>query len=241
MAILALIYVVFFAAMGSYLFSGFAGRLPGGQTYADYARNGFFQLSVVAAINLAVVGFGDLFAVRRGGAYPSLLRWLSLALSVLTLLLIATAISKMALYIGAFGLTRLRLYTFSFMIALAVVFVVIGLRHLVRFRVGPPLVSFLLVAFLALSWANTDRIIAEYNVSQYEAGHLTTLDIDYLANSLSSATVPTLVELSQGSDPVVAAQARTALNNLDWSARTTGRPWPAWNLQDQRTSGLTHR
>jgi len=267
MVLLAVIYVVFFAAMGSYLFGGFAGQLPAGLTYADYARSGFFQLAVVTAINLAVVGFGYLFGVRRGGAYfsrrsstPSLasgvgasshpaqpalayppsLRWLSLALSVLTLLLIATAVSKMALYIGAFGLTRLRLYTLVFMIALAVVFLTIGARHLVRFRVGPPLVSFLLVGFLALTWANTDRIIAEYNVSQYQSGRLASLDVDYLANSLSSATIPTLVELSQGTDPVLAAQAQAALDGFDWTDFPSGRTWPAWNAQDQRAFDLTH-
>lgn len=249
MVILVLIYVVFFAAMTSYLFSGFAGHLPSGQTYAEYARSGFFQLAAVATINLVVVGFGYLFAARRHPtgapaeaaprlAYPPFLRWLSFALSILTLLLIATAISKMALYIGAFGLTRLRLYTLVFMIALAVVFIVIGLRHLVYFRVGPPLVSFLLAAFLALTWLNTDRIIADHNITEYQAGRLTSLDIGYLAYDLSSATVPALVELSQGPDPDLASQAQAALAGLDWSNDQAA--WPAWNLQDRRAFDLTH-
>jgi len=240
MTILALLYVVFFVAMGSYLFSGFAGRLPGSFTYADYARRGFFELAIVATINLAVVGFGYLFASRRAGSYPPALRWLSFALVVLTLLLIATAISKMALYIGAFGLTRLRLYTLVFMCALVVVFVCVGVRHLARFRVGPPLVSFLLVAFLALTWSNSDRMIADYNVSQYQAGRLTSLDVTYLADNLSAAAVPTLVGLAHGPDPVVAAQAQAALAGRDW-ADPSNRPWPAWNWQDQRANDLRNR
>lgn len=50
-------------------------------------------------------------------------------LSIFTLILIATAISKMVMYISVYGLTQLRFYTTWFMLLLAVIFVMIIVKQ----------------------------------------------------------------------------------------------------------------
>lgn len=114
-------YVLFMVLQGQYLFSAFAGIRPEMYTYSEYARKGFFELCGVAAVNLAVLLAANLFT-KTDREHNRTLRWLNLLISVLTLLLLGTAASKMVLYISAYGLTIRRIQTMVFMGWLAVVF-----------------------------------------------------------------------------------------------------------------------
>ena len=235
-AILCGIYIVFFWAMGSYLFSAFAGQVPAQSTYAEFAREGFFQLATVAGINLAVLGFTYLFTKRipaddsGAGRVPRSLRILGTILSVLTLLLVITAMSKMLLYVEQYGLTRLRVYTLWFMGVLFIIFALVGLWHVRRFRVDIPIFVVATVSFIGLSWADTDAVIAYYNVDNYLRGEMTQVDIAYLANDLSDAAIPPLVELSQeGLTSSVRKEAAMALQSR--MTRENDVEWTSWNWQ----------
>ena len=234
MLILSLMYVLFFAATGSSLFVAFSNRGGGTFAYAEYARNGFFQLVAVAAINLVVLGLARLFIQRQGDAYPRAARALGAVLSGLTLLLVVTAMSKLAIYTYQFGLTRLRLYTMWFTGVLLVVFVLVLIWHIHRFAVGRPILIFCVAAFLALQWANTDGLIARYNVDRYISGQAQTIDVDYLSQ-LSAAAVPAVVDLSQHSpNQGVKAEAQAALATLADEQLRPDIPWTAWNWQVTR-------
>ncbi len=115
-------YGLFMALQAQYLFSAFAGIRPETYTYAEYARKGFFELCLVAVVNLVVLLMANLFTKTKREK-NRWLRCLNLLLSVLTLLLISTAMSKMILYISAYGLTEKRITTMVFMAWLALVFV----------------------------------------------------------------------------------------------------------------------
>jgi hypothetical protein len=205
------IYLCFFIAMGSYLFSAFAGNLPDAFSYADYARRGFFELCAVAAINLGIMAFVYALTKRAEKEYPKLLRALTAILSLLTALLIVTAVSKMLLYIGAFGLTRLRVYTLWFMALLLVIFVVLFIWHIKPFNAGKPIVLIAVCFILALFLSNTDGVIARYNVTQYESGQLKEVDIDTLT-FMSDAALPSLYDLrDDADDPAVRKAALRAI------------------------------
>lgn len=126
--IVCAIYLLFIGLQGKYLFSAFAGIRPENFTYAEYARRGFFELCQIAALNLVLLLGANLFS-RKGKESSAVLRWLNVLLSVLTLLLILTAMSKMVLYIAAFGFTIKRVLTMVFMIWMAVVFTLVIVRQ----------------------------------------------------------------------------------------------------------------
>lgn len=130
-ALLALcaIYLLFLSLQAKYLFGAFLGALPEGFTYSGYARQGFFELCRVAAVNLAILLAANLVSREQAGE-NRLLRLCNTALSVLTLLLLATAASKMALYIAVYGLTVKRVLVSVFLLWLAVVFLAVLLRQL---------------------------------------------------------------------------------------------------------------
>lgn len=118
---LNIVYILFVIAQ----FAGFASMIrgvpPEGYTYADYARSGFFELCIVACINGAVMFYSDILAIKdEAKKHTSLYRYL---LVVFTLFLIATAASKMCLYISVYGFTPKRFYTLWFMLLLSIIFI----------------------------------------------------------------------------------------------------------------------
>lgn len=121
MIIICLVYVLFVALQGNYMFSAFAGTLPAEFTYAEYARRGFFELCGIGAWNLFLIWSFELFSEHERKE-NKMFRILAICLSVLTLLIIATAISKMGMYIVVYGLTVKRVLTMVFMIWMIIVF-----------------------------------------------------------------------------------------------------------------------
>ena len=189
-----IIYLLFFAVQAVYLFSAFRGDLPGMFTYAEYARRGFFELCAVSGINLGVLTLCHLTVKREKGSEPKPLRTLTIILSLLTILLIITALSKMAMYIDVYGLTRLRVYTSWFMVLLLFIFLVISIRQFKKFNSARIIVAGFIILFMVLTYGNVDGKIAKYNIDMYEKGTLKTLDIEALSE-LSDAAAPYIYEL----------------------------------------------
>ena len=102
------VYAVFFVLQGGYMFGAFTRTLPVDFTVAEYARQGFFELCRVMALNFVL-----LWLVTRMSKPPVSERKVSLALCVTLLaesiLFAVIALSKLALYIDCFGFTPLRL------------------------------------------------------------------------------------------------------------------------------------
>ena len=116
---LVFLYVVFFISQWDYYISGFVGYLPEEFSYAEYAREGFFQLCTVAVINLVII-LSIVVFMRRNIDRPSVtLKIVSITFSLCTLILISTAIAKMIMYINNYGMTELRITTSAFMVFLA--------------------------------------------------------------------------------------------------------------------------
>ena len=187
---------------------------------------------MVAAINLGVLLFMETLCRRReDGTRPLGHRIMTLALSGVSLLLLASAACKLVLYIRAYGLSRLRVYAAWLMLLLAAVFVILIVCQFIKTR--RPAKAIMLVAVaaaLVLLLGNPDWAIAEYNVAAYEHGAVEEMDVAYLAE-LSDAAVPAVGRLTGTADPAVAARARTVLDKME-SRRDSNRPWYAWNVQD---------
>ena len=232
--ILNLLYIVFFIVMAPYLFSAFGESLPDGYTYSEYARKGFFELLGVASINLGIMIFIYLFARRNAQEYPKVLRILTGSLSILTTLLILTAASKMLMYIGAYGLSQLRVYTLWFMILLLAIFVILIIWHFRPFNAGSPIVIAFAAAVLALFLTNTDGLIAKYNVDNYLNGNLKSADTEMM-RYMTPAVVPHLERLSvDAPDSSVRSKALSVISDykqeIEWEQDSLDSRFHSWNL-----------
>ncbi len=161
--IMALVYLLFIAIQGRYLFSAFAGIRPEGFTFSEYARRGFFELCVIAVINLVILIVSNSFSKNPFQENVWLKRE-TVLLSALTILLLATAMSKLLLYISAYGLTELRVLSLTFLIWMFLVFLLIIISRyknipLVRISVIAGAVLFCLLCAIPIS-----KCIKQYNL-----------------------------------------------------------------------------
>ncbi len=208
---LLFVYAVFFFSQWKYYVSAFSGVLPGDTVYAEYAREGFFQLCGVTFLNFLMIGLMLLLIKRDGkGTVPYSVRITALLLSVSSLILIATAASKMVLYISAYGLTRLRVWTSCFMLFLSVCTLTVMLGLFAR-RVRPIPVCFAaaILMFAVLVLTPVDRIIADSNVDRYLSGSLSSVDIELLVE-LGDDAVPAMIRLAEDYDRKNGTDLRTA-------------------------------
>ncbi len=195
------VYVIFFVSQWSYYLSAFTGVLPGELTYSTYAREGFFQLVAVAVINATIsVGASALSArraydparPRRERAHPVLRIYLSV-LALFTLVLIATALSKMILYVDTYGLSHKRVYATWLMVLLAVAFVLVLMRQAwTRMNLVGTLTAVFLGFFLVIALCPVDAMIVRYNVDEALDGNLHTMVGDVCEDSGASGVLAAL-------------------------------------------------
>jgi|GEM_PF-4034703 len=187
---LDLLFAVFLAVQAGALFGG-SSRVDAvdGLTYADQARGGFFQLVVVAALVLLVVGV----VVRVADPEERRSRDVGLGLLLAqTVVLLVSAGHRLAVYEAAYGSTRLRLAAWAALAWVALVLVLVVAARL-RPGLGPHVVRSAVVLVgvvaLALVAVRPDVVVAERN----------------LARAVDGAELDTrlLLELSADARPVV--------------------------------------
>ncbi len=105
LGLFSMLYLVFFVIQGQYLFGAFSRTLPESFTVAEYARQGFFELCRVMAINFTLFWL----VTRTGKQKQPLIRWMAAALLIESMLFAVIALSKLSLYISCFGFTPRRL------------------------------------------------------------------------------------------------------------------------------------
>jgi Domain of unknown function (DUF4173) len=195
---LVALFAAFVAVQLAVLFGGHDHVLEtAGLTYAEYARQGFWELLAAAALTLAVLGLAARFARTPARAHRILLRALVGALCLLTLVVLASALHRLHLYEDAYGLTRARLGAEAVVLWLGGAFALValaGVVRLVRERFAELAVAGTALALLAFSLADPDRLIAERNVDHWrETGRI---DLAYLAG-LSADAAPVLDALPE--------------------------------------------
>lgn len=202
-------YLLYLFSQLAYFFSAFKGFLPeGGITYAQYARKGFFEMCVIAVINLALVFTSLLLAKKQNGKVCHGIKALATFNGLFTLVIIATAISKMVLYIDAYGMTVKRLTTSAFMVFLAVVFISIILRvYLLKINVVKTALITAGCIVLILGTVNVNRVCAQYNYESYKNNKLNTVDIQALYD-LGYEGIPYIVKLTDDQNQAIAKEAK---------------------------------
>lgn len=200
LALLNLLFLAFIGFQLVYFFGGASVVQQHGITYANYARQGFFQLLAVSAIVLALVGGLYLFhAVRQRAA-----RILMVMLILETGIVIASAVRRMQLYIDAYGLSLLRYWAVAGILFIAVALAVTLAGMLAKMSFSTWFKTLFIGGLLALTALNVmdaEAYIARTNVDRFLSGATRSIDLTYLS-SLSSDAVPELVRLLKAPWPV---------------------------------------
>ena len=192
---LSAVYSVFVYVQCRYLFAGETAWITG-SSYAEYAREGFFQLVIVALITL-MVELPMLNLLPKNG----LIRMLCGYVTILTMVIVWSALFRMNLYIGEYGMTRLRFVTLW---GIAVIFaaMVAALAKVIcpKAKIFAFLFIFTLVSWTGLNCVNIDVWIAKHNIDAYLDGEIKELDHYYLTNMLSVDAAPVVLNFMQSDE-----------------------------------------
>jgi Domain of unknown function (DUF4153) len=222
MGLINLLFLVFVLVQVGYFFGG-EDRIQAVEhlTYAEYARRGFFELCAVAVLVLPMQ-FGLDWLLRQASATGKrAFRGLALVQLALLVVIMASALQRMRLYVDAYGLTVLRLYSTACMIWLAFVFiwfvatVLRGRRE--RFALG--VIASGWVALFALNACNPDAVILRVNLARMEAGK--PFDAHY-ARRLSADAVPAFA---------LAAERYEVEERVPWDSNKDGPVLLKWVVE----------
>lgn len=229
MGSLALLFTTFVMLQTSYLFGGRELlEVRSGLTLADYARRGFFELLVVAALTMGV-----LMALASVQCHQGLFRRLGAVLIVCVLIMLLSSIYRLNLYVEQFGLTMARVVALTVMLWLGISllgFAATVLRGNSRGFLAGMVISGMAccIVFAAI---NPAALVAQVNIN-HSLRSSEQLDINYLFR-LGADVVPLLISSETNCRLITelssrwASPAATPLTSTDWrdwnAARSAAR------------------
>ena len=236
LGLLNVLFAAFVIVQFRYFFGGAARVMSIAElTYAEYARRGFFELTWVAGLVLPLLLITHALAGRgeRAAAAERIFRPLAGTQVALLFVIMASAVARMRLYQGEYGLTELRLYTTAFMLWLGLVFVWFAWTVLVRsarqrFACGALVAAFVTLGLLHL--LNPDAYIVRANTAHARAGRA--FDAAY-ASTLSADAVPALISALPSLSREERCHVARSLS-AGWSHPEPGEDWRSWSLARSR-------
>ncbi|MEV5679192.1 DUF4153 domain-containing protein [Streptomyces sp. NPDC052179] len=231
--VLNLLFAAFIALQLTVLFGGYGKVLTEtGPTRSEYARQGFWQLLWATLLTLLVIALALRWAPRGGKRDRTLVRSVLGTLCVLTLVVVASALRRMDLYVDEYGLTRLRISVAAVELWLGVVMVLILGAGVFGARILPRAVAVsAAVGVLAFGLLSPDAVIAEQNVQRHRQDK--PIDIAYL-RGLSADAVPALNTLPE---PLRSCALQEIQSTLDGS----DPPWYATSWGEARARGILEK
>lgn len=232
LSIVSVLYLVFSFVQIMGLFLGNL-TLPEGYTYAQYAREGFFQLLAVSVINLLMV-----LLIKGIFRESKLLKFLMTLISLCTYIMIASSAMRMIMYITVYHLTLLRILVLWALAVLSLLFfgVIISIfkDSFPLFKYGVIIVS---LFYVVLSFSHTDQIIAEYNLSNMKSFEVSEYDSEkdkniYDRKDSSECDYIYLTGLSADAAPVISKYDEIWADDYfkNVSKKNYSKSWRKFNL-----------
>ncbi|TGB13119.1 DUF4173 domain-containing protein [Streptomyces sp. MZ04] len=224
--VLNLLFAVFNVVQLAVLFGGYDAVLEKTDlSYSQYARQGFWQLLIATLLTLAVIVVALRWAPRDGDGDRTLVRAVLGTLCGLTLVVVASAVRRMDMYVDAYGLTRLRVSVVGMELWLGLVIVLIMAAGVWGTSWLPRAVAASAAAgVLAFGLLSPDGLIAERNVQRYqETGKF---DLEY-ARGLSADAAPAV-------DALPEPMRSCALEGIADGLGAERDPWYATSLGESR-------
>ncbi len=231
---IALLFWLFLAVQIGYLF-GNLPRIPSsGVTFAEYARRGFAELTIVASASALLIVVSERYGNtdRRAG----ILRLLTFAVIAAVLLLLGSAFRRVWLYEEAYGFTTARLYAQVYMAAVAFGLLVLFLEVADTFDAGRLFrraTAAAVLLFIALIYWNHEAWIARENLDRFASTGK--LDVAYLTRELSPDALPVIAERLPSLPDSVAAEIRSEVQKRYANHEELKQgAWFEWNRSRER-------
>lgn len=237
----AALFWLFIGVQLSYLF-GNAPSVPGsGITFAEYARRGFGELTIVATCSVILILVSERFG--RADDHAGRIKILTLAILVAVLIMLASAFHRVSLYEAAYGYTVSRLYAQVYMLVLAVALIALAVGILGTLDIGSlfrRVFTVAVAAFLVLVFWNHEGWIASANMDRVATTGK--LDARYIARELSPDAIPVIVtRLASLPEPVRGQLHAELVARYGNPRRLAPGHWFEWNLRRQQAREALRR
>jgi len=191
-------------------------------SYAEYARQGFFQLMVVSLINLCVILYTKRYNNKKDNKK---IKILSIVLVVLTFIIIISSFIRMYLYEQEFGYTLLRLlvyislFTETICLISTIIYIVKD-----KFNIVKSYMVILITVYIIINYINIDKIIVVNNIDRYYKKK--DIDLVYLMNNHAD-NIPELAKfLNKVKDKEIKIELRDYLEKVNFKTED----FREWNL-----------
>ena len=225
---------LFLAVQLGYLFGNLPMIPASGMTFAEYARRGFGELSIVASASALLIVVSERYG--HGEGRERTLRLLSFAVIAAVMPLLGSAFRRVWLYEAAYGFTTARLYAQVYMGAVAAGLVMLALEVAGTFdagRVFRRAAGAATILFITLIYWNHEAWIANRNLDRFASTGQ--LDVTYLTRGLSVDAIPAIAaRLPSLPEPLRSEIHRAVLERYAAGNEGRQRAWFEWNLASHR-------
>ena len=160
--------------------------------YADYARQGFFQLMIISVINLIMI----LIAKSKSYKNNKFTNIMCLLMILFTFILIVSSAIRMYFYEQAYGYTFLRLAVYFALLTEAILLIPTILYVLNKKKnLLKTYFSIIVTMYVIINLVNIDNIIASRNVTRYiETGKI---DMVYIESNTGTDAIKQIIRILQ--------------------------------------------
>jgi hypothetical protein len=183
---LNIIYIIFdFIQIRSLIFH----KITMDITYAEYARQGFFQLMFVSLINFVIILLHKKFN-KKDIKFNKIM---SIIMIVLTSIIVVSSFLRMNMYEQAYGYTVLRLLVYVILIT-ELIIMIPTIIYVIKdkFNITKYYLIILTIIYTIIGVLPLNYIIASRNIDKYYKDNK--IDIDYLSN-YNYDNLPLLIKL----------------------------------------------
>ena len=230
LTILNIIYLIFSTIQFTSLFSQIGNAE--GFNYAEYAREGFFQLMFVSFINFGVLFVANINKKEIEINSKIYKKIMSLLIIVFTIIIIISAFYRMNLYEQEYGYTYLRLFVY-FILATEVILTIPIILYILEKNINLLKSSIIIVTtmYVVLNFINIDNLIAKRNIDRYfENSGKRTIDIDYLMENTGTDAVQEMLRLLNAKDKNISRRIKEYLKSGKEEYEDKKKYWQEFNL-----------
>lgn len=197
-------------------------------SYAEYARQGFFQLMVVSLINLCVILYTKRYNNKKDN---NKLKILSIILVIFTFIIIISSFIRMYLYEQEFGYTLLRLLVYISLFTETICLIPTIIYILKdKFNIVKSYMVILITVYIIINYINIDKIIVVNNIDRYYKKK--DIDLVYLMNDHAD-NIPELIKFL---DEVKDKKIKTELSEYLEKINLKTEDFREWNLSKEKAS-----
>jgi two-component system, OmpR family, sensor histidine kinase BaeS len=248
----AIVFGCFLAVQPTYLFRNVNTLRVSGMSYADYAHQGFGELTIAAALCVILILVLDRHTRRERNPDRTAWRarwgyWGPLLLVAEVLVVLASAWHRLSMYEASYGFTTLRVYVQACIAGVAIALVLLatelaGIEGDFDGRRAARRVAAVAALFVAaFSFGNPERWVVHRNVERYRTTGK--VDVEYLAGlslNAAPAVVASFSDLTPECAQFIRSHYREAYDDPQREGLFTHTRWFEWNYRRQRGLEAVH-